>query len=150
MLWISSEKLYHLSKETRMKRKRKAFVEVLEKVKLVLISIRFKLDISMQVMVTNPSIRFGTWHWVLPRIIGSGKVGYPLSNGYGHPSYYTILINFYFYLQYFQQKNFNFSKISKFQTDPKYLRGYDMFKLWKIVKEKLGWLRKWPLNPNLR
>ena len=52
-------KLYHLSKETRMKRKRKAFVKVLEKVKLVLVNIRFRLDISMPVMVTNPSIGFG-------------------------------------------------------------------------------------------
>ena len=56
---MSSERLYQLSKETRMKRKRKAFVKVLEKVKLVLVNIRFKLDISMLVMVTNPSIGFG-------------------------------------------------------------------------------------------
>ena len=32
-------------------------------------------------------------------------------------SHYIILANFYFYLQYFQQKNFNFIKISEFQTD---------------------------------
>ena len=62
MLWKSSGKLYHLSKETRMKRKRKAFVKVLEKVKLVLVNIRFRLDISMSVMVTNPGIGFGAWH----------------------------------------------------------------------------------------
>ena len=42
-----------------MERKREAFVKVLLKVKLVLINIRFKLDISMPVMVTNPSIGFG-------------------------------------------------------------------------------------------
>ena len=43
-----------------MKRKREAFVKVLEKkVKLVLVNIRFKLAISMPVMVTNPSIGFG-------------------------------------------------------------------------------------------
>ena len=42
-----------------MKRKRKAFVKVLEKVKLVLVNIRFRLEISMPVMVTNPGIRFG-------------------------------------------------------------------------------------------
>ena len=42
-----------------MKRKREAFVKVLEKVKLVFINIRFKLDISMPVMVTNLSIGFG-------------------------------------------------------------------------------------------
>ena len=57
MLWISSGKLNHLSKETRMKRKMKAFV----KIKLVLVNIRFRLDISMSVVVTNPSIRFGAW-----------------------------------------------------------------------------------------
>ena len=34
-------------------------------------------------------------------------------------SYYTISVNFYLYLQYFQQKNFNFSKINKSQIDPK-------------------------------
>ena len=42
-----------------MKRKMKAFVKVLKKVKLVLVNIKFRLDISMPVMVTNPSIRFG-------------------------------------------------------------------------------------------
>ena len=42
-----------------MKRKRKAFVKVLEKVKFVLVNIRFRLDISMPVMVTNPGTRFG-------------------------------------------------------------------------------------------
>ena len=42
-----------------MKRKRKAFVKVFEKVKLVPVNIRFRLDISMPVMVTNPGIRFG-------------------------------------------------------------------------------------------
>ena len=41
-----------------MKRKKEAFVKVLEKVKLVLVNIRFKLDISMPVMVTNPGIGF--------------------------------------------------------------------------------------------
>ena len=34
-------------------------------------------------------------------------------------SYCTILDNFYLYLQYFQQENFCFSKISGSQTDPK-------------------------------
>ena len=53
---MPSEKLDHLSKETRMNRKREAFV----KAKLVLVNIRFKLDISMPIMVTNPGIRFGT------------------------------------------------------------------------------------------
>ena len=41
-----------------MKRKMEAFVKVLEKVKLVIVNIRFRLDISMPVMVTNPSIGF--------------------------------------------------------------------------------------------
>ena len=35
-----------------------------------------------------------------------------------HGFYCTILANFYFYLQYFQQKVFSFSKISGFQIDP--------------------------------
>ena len=36
------------------------------KVKLVLVNIRFRLDISMPVMVTNPGIGFGAWHgWSL-------------------------------------------------------------------------------------
>ena len=34
-------------------------------------------------------------------------------------SYYTISINFYFYLQYFQQKAFSFNKISGSRTNPK-------------------------------
>ena len=34
-------------------------------------------------------------------------------------SHCTISINFYFYLQYFQQKIFNFSKISESRTNPK-------------------------------
>ena len=42
-----------------MKRKRKGFVKVLEKVKLVLVNIKLKLDISMPVMVTNLDIGFG-------------------------------------------------------------------------------------------
>ena len=42
-----------------MKRKREVFVKVLEKVKLVLVNIRFKLDISMLVIVTNSGIGFG-------------------------------------------------------------------------------------------
>ena len=42
-----------------MKRKRKDFVKVLLKIKLVLVNIRFRLDISMPVMVTNPDIGVG-------------------------------------------------------------------------------------------
>ena len=34
-----------------------------------------------------------------------------------HEFYCTILANFYLYLQYFQQKVFNFGKISRFQKD---------------------------------
>ena len=37
-----------------------------------------------------------------------------------HGSYCTISVNFYFYLLYFQQKVFSFSKISRSQTDPTY------------------------------
>ena len=32
-------------------------------------------------------------------------------------SHYTISVKFYLYLQYFQQKNFSFSKISESQTN---------------------------------
>ena len=35
-----------------------------------------------------------------------------------HKSHYTISVNFYLYLQYFQQKIFNFNKISESQIDP--------------------------------
>ena len=37
-----------------------------------------------------------------------------------HMSHYIISNNFYLYLQYFQQKKSSFSKISRFETDPKY------------------------------
>ena len=42
-----------------MKSKREAYGKSFVKVKLVLVNIRFRLDISMLVMVTNPSIGFG-------------------------------------------------------------------------------------------
>ena len=35
-----------------------------------------------------------------------------------HGSHCTILTNFHLYLQYFQQKIFSFSKISRYQTNP--------------------------------
>ena len=38
-------------------------------------------------------------------------------------SHRTISANFYFYLQYFQQKVFSFSKISGFQMDPKTIKN---------------------------
>ena len=48
-----------------------------------------------------------------------------------HMSHFTILINFYLYLQYFQQKNFSFSKISRSQTDSRvYFMG---FASWNFV-----------------
>ena len=34
---------------------------------------------------TLPNYLLPIKNWVLPRIIGSGRVGYPLPNGYGHP-----------------------------------------------------------------
>ena len=39
--------------------------------------------------------------------------------GIFYVSYCTISANFYLYLQYFLQKVFSFSKITKSQTDPK-------------------------------
>ena len=53
---MSSEKLYHLSKKQEYQVRKR---EVFEKVKLVLVNIRFKLDISMPVMVTNLGNGFG-------------------------------------------------------------------------------------------
>ena len=51
-----SDRLYQEVKKQGCKvRKREALV----KVKLVLVNIRFKLDISMLVIVTNPGIGFG-------------------------------------------------------------------------------------------
>ena len=40
-----------------------------------------------------------------------------------YKSHCTILANFYLYLQYFQQKVFNFNQISGSQTDPKSFFG---------------------------
>ena len=34
---------------------------------------------------TLPNYLLPIKNWVLPRIIGSGRVGYPLPNVYGHP-----------------------------------------------------------------
>ena len=48
-----------------MKSKREAFGKIFVKVKLFLINIQFRLDISMLVMVTNPSIGFGARYLVL-------------------------------------------------------------------------------------
>ena len=58
MLCMSSERLYNLSKETRIEKKEESFCKSFQKVKLVLVNIRFRLDINMPVMVTNPSIGF--------------------------------------------------------------------------------------------
>ena len=38
-----------------------------------------------------------------------------------HGSHCIVSTNFYLYLQYFQQKVFNFNKISESQMDPKYV-----------------------------
>ena len=81
-IWVTSELCYsleynvdalnvkwkdHLSKETIMKRKREAFRKSFQKVKLVLVNIRFRLDISMPIMVTNPGFGFGAWHRTRPQ-----------------------------------------------------------------------------------
>ena len=34
---------------------------------------------------TLPNYLLPIKKWILPKIIGSGRVGYPLPNGYGHP-----------------------------------------------------------------
>ena len=54
-----------------------------------------------------------------------------------HRSCCTISIDFYLYLQYFQQKTFNLSKISRFQIDPKcefYLVFLSFFFQWVIER----------------
>ena len=56
---MSSEELYHLSKETKNEKKEERFCKSFFEVKLVFVNIRFRLDISMPVMVTNPGIGFG-------------------------------------------------------------------------------------------
>ena len=56
---MSSERLYHLSKETKNEKKEESFCKSFQKVKLVLVNIRFRLDISMLVMVINPGTEFG-------------------------------------------------------------------------------------------
>ena len=56
---MASERFYQLSKETRNEKKERSFCKSFVKVKLVLVNIRFRLDISMPVMVTNP----GTGFW---------------------------------------------------------------------------------------
>ena len=43
---------------------------------------------------TLPNYLLPIKNWVLPRIIGSGRVGYPLPNGYGHPYSYTFRVSF--------------------------------------------------------
>ena len=56
---MASERFYQLSKETRNEKKERSFCKSFVKVKLVLVNIRFRLDISMLVMVTNPGTGFG-------------------------------------------------------------------------------------------
>ena len=53
-----------------------------------------------------------------------------------HRSHDIILINFYFYLQYFHQKVFNFSKINGFQMDLKMRKNKN--KRGQVVD--IGWL----------
>ena len=56
---MASERFYQLSKETRNEKKEGSFCKGFVKVKLVLVNIKFRLDISMPVMVINPGIGFG-------------------------------------------------------------------------------------------
>ena len=53
-----------------------------------------------------------------------------------HVLHYTISTNFYFYLQYFQQLVFNFSKISGIQTDPKYRNRGDRKCVWLRINKR--------------
>jgi len=73
-----------------------------------------------------------------------------------HRFYCTISTNFYFYLQYFQQKIFNFSKINGYQIDPLYMLigsfkhcllvspwvcgiAFESIKCWKLTMTKMAW-----------
>ena len=57
---MSSERLYHLRKEKNYSEmKKRSFWKSFVKVKLVLVNIRFRLDISIPVIVTNPGTGFG-------------------------------------------------------------------------------------------
>ena len=60
--------------------------------------------------------------------------------------HYTILVNFYFYLQFFQQKVFSFGKISRSQID---LYKYHS-RMYYLMKFGLGWCDILPSFPYLR
>ena len=55
-----------------------------------------------------------------------------------HRLHCTISVNFYFYLQYFQQKVFSFNKISGSQTNMMEKKMKRTKKMMKIKKEKKG------------
>ena len=59
-----------------------------------------------------------------------------------HGSPCTISANFYFYLQYFHQKVFNFNKINEFQMNPKRRKKN---KRGQVVD--IGWLN---MEPGIR
>ena len=52
-------KIISFKKENNDKKKERSFCKRFVKVKLVLVNIRFKLDISISVMAINPGIGFG-------------------------------------------------------------------------------------------
>ena len=54
-------KIISFKKENNDKKKERSFCKRFVKVKLVLVNIRFKLDISISVMAINPGIGFGAW-----------------------------------------------------------------------------------------
>ena len=99
-------KIISRSKETRMKRIREAFVKILVKVKLVLVNIRFRLDISMPVMITNLGIGFGAWQdvsvwWSLLKYFAD-KGGDMLLLGIGMLHLKMFLGPFFFFFFFFK------------------------------------------------
>ena len=56
-----------------------------------------------------------------------------------HESHCIISANFYFYLQYFQQKVFNFNKISRSQTDPKFEIVFILINIHNIFTTNFKW-----------
>ena len=113
-----------------MKRKRKAFVKVLEKLSWFLLisgldlilACRSYSQIRVSGLGRDTQCAFGSSLKselvLLFRLFLLLFIGLTTLIDTIHRFHYTISVNCYFYLQYFQQKVFNFSKISKSQTDP--------------------------------
>ena len=77
---------------------------------------------SHSVYQTYLSVRL-TWlilltYFTIQLIFATTRMGFTALFGTIHRLHYIISVNFYLYLQYFQQKVFSFNKISESQTNP--------------------------------